>query len=85
MPSNLSFWDVAILVVASYVSVMALVRLMRARRNQIVAHYQARVAEEQRLKREREAHERRQRARARQAEAFRVATEGAQQSHTPSA
>ena len=39
----LSRWDLALLAVAAYVAVMSLVRLMRARRDQLVADVQRQV------------------------------------------
>ncbi|MFO7904805.1 MAG: hypothetical protein ACQESR_31120 [Planctomycetota bacterium] len=41
--SNLSAADMAILAVAAYISLMTLVRLLRHRRDQVVARYQALV------------------------------------------
>lgn len=41
--SNLSGADMAILAVAAYISLMTLVRLLRYRRDQVVARYQALV------------------------------------------
>ncbi|MFW6170240.1 MAG: hypothetical protein ACODAD_07100 [Planctomycetota bacterium] len=58
---NLSGTDMAILAVAGYVSLMSLVRLLRCRRDQVIARYQALVlaarkrkaaAERQRKRRE---------------------------------
>ena len=39
----LTRWDLALLAVAAYVAVMSLVRLMRARRDQLIADVQRQV------------------------------------------
>jgi hypothetical protein len=51
MMTTLQAWDVAILVVAAYLSVVTLVRLMRARRDELIAQFQSQVGSEQRRKR----------------------------------
>ena len=48
---TLQGWDVAILVIAAYISVVTLVRLMRARRDELIAQFQSQVGSEQRRKR----------------------------------
>lgn len=45
--ANLTAWDVAIFVVAVYIAVVSLVRLMRARRDAIVGQLHAEVTEQQ--------------------------------------
>ncbi len=40
-------WDVIILLVAGYLAVMSLVRLMARRRNQVVDHVREKIAENQ--------------------------------------
>ena len=42
--AEMNAWDVAILLVASYIAVIALVRLMRRRRDAAIAQLQAEVA-----------------------------------------
>ena len=59
---NLSGWDIAILVIAAYVAIVTLVRLMRHRRDTEVARLQAQVALEQRRKRAAEQQQRQQEA-----------------------
>jgi hypothetical protein len=44
--TNLTAWDGAILAVAVYIAVVSLVRLMRVRRDAIVAQLQTEVAEQ---------------------------------------
>jgi hypothetical protein len=44
--TNLTAWDGAILAVAVYIAVVSLVRLMRMRRDAIVAQLQTEVAEQ---------------------------------------
>jgi hypothetical protein len=73
--SNLSGWDVAILVVAAYISVISLVRLMRARRDEVVANYQIQIAEEQQRQKVERLRQKRKQARARQLRAFRPPSE----------
>lgn len=43
---TLQAWDVAILVIAGYAAVIALVRLMRNRRKELIAQLQAEIASE---------------------------------------
>jgi hypothetical protein len=45
--ANLTAWDVGILAVAVYIAVISLVRLMRTRRDAVVAQLQAEVSEQQ--------------------------------------
>lgn len=45
--ANLTAWDMGILAVAVYIAVISLVRLMRARRDVVVAQLQTEVAEQQ--------------------------------------
>jgi hypothetical protein len=52
--AKMSLWDVAVLLVAAYLSIVTLVRLMRFRRDQLIAKLQAEVAAEQKRKRDRE-------------------------------
>jgi hypothetical protein len=42
--SDMTAWDVAILLIAAYCAVVTLVRLMRARRDAVVAELQSEVA-----------------------------------------
>jgi predicted exporter len=42
--AEMNAWDVAILLVAAYVAVLALVRLMRRRRDAVIAQLQTEVA-----------------------------------------
>ncbi len=43
---NMDRWDVALFVIAGYVAVMALVRLMIRRRNQMIDEFKRQVDEE---------------------------------------
>ncbi|MHB8971736.1 MAG: hypothetical protein ACYC3X_01810 [Pirellulaceae bacterium] len=45
--SDMTAWDVAILLIAAYCAVVTLVRLMRTRRDAVVAQLQAEIATEQ--------------------------------------
>jgi hypothetical protein len=45
-------WDVALLAVAGYVAVSALVRLMLARRDRLLAEFRAQMAEEKRRRKQ---------------------------------
>ena len=45
--ADMTAWDVAILLIAAYCAVVSLVRLMRMRRDAIVAQLQAEVASQQ--------------------------------------
>lgn len=68
--SDLSGWDVAILAVAAYISIVALVRLMRKRRDEVVNQYQRQIADakqQQRIEQLRRSH---QESRARQIRAL---------------
>jgi hypothetical protein len=64
--ANMNGWDVALLVVAGYVAVTALVRLMLRRRNEMVGEFRQRMKTEKKRKeaeaREQELRERRSRA-----------------------
>lgn len=59
---NLSGGDIAILVVAGYVSMVTLVRLMRHRRDEVVAQFQTQVEAAKKRKQDEERHEKRHRA-----------------------
>ena len=61
--SNLSGWDVAILAVAAYISIVSLVRLMRHRRDDVVARLQVQVEAAQKRKRVEERRAKQRRAR----------------------
>ena len=67
--ADLSVWDVAILVAAAYLSIVTLVRLMRHRRDQVIAGLQSEVAAEQRRQRTLARRERQQQVRAAQSRA----------------
>lgn len=64
--SEFSGWDVAIITLAAYISIVTLVRLMRHRRDEIVARYQIQIATEQRRKRIAERRERKRQSREKQ-------------------
>jgi len=49
--ADLTAWEVAILAVAAYVAIVTLVRLMRRRRDTVIAELQAEVATQQGRKR----------------------------------
>lgn len=55
--ANMNGWDVAVLVAAGYVGVMALVRLMIRRRSQVLDEFHERMKAERRRKRQKEQEE----------------------------
>ncbi len=59
---NLSGWDVVILVMAAYVAIVTLVRLMRHRRDEVLVRLQLQVAQEQRRQRSAAQQERQKKA-----------------------
>jgi len=73
--SLLSGTELAILAVAAYVSITALVRLMHDRRDEMVVDYQARIAREQRRKQAEQRNERQRRAREQQINLYKAAVE----------
>ena len=52
---DMDAWDITILVVASYVAVMALIRMMSVHRRNVTKKLQKQIANEQRRRREEEA------------------------------
>ncbi len=73
---GLSGWDVAVLAIAAYLSIVTLVRLMQHRRDQVVARLKtqvaaerARKAAEERLKRQKAGRERKEASRRRRGSA----------------
>lgn len=48
---TLDIWDITVLVVAAYIAIVTLVRLVRRRRDDLVAHFQRLVEAEQDRKR----------------------------------
>jgi hypothetical protein len=65
--AEMNAWDVAILLVAAYIAVLTLVRLMRGRRDVVVAQLQTEVAAQQERKRAERRREQSRSARAKQA------------------
>ncbi len=80
---NLSFWDGVVLAIATYLAIRVLVRLMVARRDDVIAQYTEQIEQERQRKREREERERRQQARLRQLEALHAAHARAEESDEP--
>ncbi len=64
--AEMDVWDAAILAVAAYIGTLALVRLMRRRRDAVMAEFQAEVAEQLERKRAEQRRERNRAARTRQ-------------------
>ncbi len=60
---NLSGWDIAIMVAATYISIVTLVRLMRRRRDEVVAQLHMQIETAKQRKRAEERDEKRRQTR----------------------